>query len=540
MKILRGTSVGAGIAVGRVFYLRHDADQIEKVTVTDTSHEHDRVARAKEEALAQLAALQAKALTEIGESEAMIFEVHQMMLEDPDYNAMIDSIIDDQHVNAEYAVDATCTDFAQRFAQMDNEYMRERAVDVRDISARLIDCLRGGHSASGPTEPSIIAAYDLTPSETIQLDKSLILAFILSGGSVTSHTAILARTMGIPAIIGLGADLTPDLEGDEVIVDGSAGELYIDPDDHARAVLAKKKAGDDERKALLQAMVGQPNVTLDGRSIDVYANIASPSEIDLVRNNDAGGIGLFRSEFIFLETKDYPSEAEQFEQYKTVVEAMHGKRVVIRTLDIGADKRIGYFELDEEENPALGVRGLRLCLERPGVFQTQLRAILRASAFGKVAIMFPMVASAWEVTAAVAAVDEAKDSLRAQGVEFDESVEVGIMIETPAAALISDSLAPMVDFFSVGTNDLTQYTLAVDRQNAAVDRFTDTHHEAVLRLIELAATNAHAHGKWIGICGELGADLTLTERFLRAGIDELSVSPPRILELRQHIREIQL
>ncbi|MDR2896515.1 MAG: phosphoenolpyruvate--protein phosphotransferase [Propionibacteriaceae bacterium] len=540
MEILRGKSVFGGIASGDVFYINNDALSIERRTVDDPGAEKARVAAARAAAIEQLQNLQAKAQAEVGADEAMIFEVHQMMLDDDEFKEGIDSLIESQHVNAEFAVEQVGAEFAQRLASLDDEYLRERAADIRDISTRLIDNLLGRTgAASGPTAPAIIAAFDLTPSQTIGLDKSMILAFVLSGGSTTSHTAILARTMGIPAIIGLGGDLSR-LDGLAAVVDGFAGELYVQPDAAASAALAKKAEKSNEHKLLLEESRGKDNVTLDGHRVDIYSNIGAPEDVALVLKNDAGGVGLFRSEFVFLDADDYPTEEEQFNAYRSVVEGLGGKRVIIRTLDIGADKQVDYFHLDHEENPALGLRGLRLCLERPEVFATQLRAILRASAFGKASIMFPMVASAWEVKAALEAVESSKEHLRRRGAAFDEQIECGIMIETPAAAIISDELAPLVDFFSVGTNDLTQYTLAVDRQNNKIDRFTNTHHEAVLRLIELAAKNAHAAGKWIGICGELGADLELTQRFLKMGIDELSISPARTLELRHHVRGLRL
>jgi phosphotransferase system enzyme I (PtsI) len=540
MQVLRGKPVCAGIAEGRIFYFKRGVEQVIRRSVSDTAAEHARVSAAREKACGELKALHDKALPQVGEQGAMIFEIHQMMLEDEDYRESIESIIDTQGVNAEYAVGVTADTFAMMFSEMEDPYMRARAADVRDVSARLINCLTGGAALTGPTEPVIVAADDLTPSETIQLDKANILAFATSGGSTNSHTAILARTMGIPAVIGLGEGLTRELHGAEAVVNGSAGELYIRPDGETLAALREKKKRDDEYKALLEEYKDKPNVTLDGTEVLIYSNIGNPTELGLVLQNDSGGIGLFRSEFIFLESDTAPTEEQQFQIYKTVAQAMAGKRVIFRTLDAGADKRIAYLDMAEEENPALGIRGLRLCLERPGLFKTQLRAMLRASAFGKVAIMFPMVSSAWEVEAAKKALEEAKRELGANGAEYDGAVEVGIMIETPAAAMISGELAPLVDFFSVGTNDLTQYTLAVDRQNDALDRYCDTHHEAVLRLIELSAKNAHAHGKWIGICGELAADLRLTERFLRMGIDELSVSPVKTLELRRAVRELRL
>ncbi len=528
MKVLKGKPVCGGVAEGKLFYLKRGENKVSRVRVDDAGHEHSRMRAAREKALSELAALYDKALPEVGEQGAMIFEIHQMMVEDEDYCESIENIINTQSVNAEHAVSVTGENFAKMFSEMEDPYMRERAADVRDVSNRLINCLAGGQGISGPVKPAIIAADDLTPSETVQLDKEKILAFATSGGSTNSHTAILARTMGIPAIIGLGEDLAAELHGACAVVDGNTGELYIEPDEKALAALRGKKRQADEHKALLEEYKGKPNVTLDGREVLLYSNIGNPSELGLVLQNDSGGIGLFRSEFIFLESDGFPTEEKQFQIYKTVAQTMAGKRVVFRTLDIGADKQIGYL------------RGLRLCIERPDIFKTQLRALLRASSFGKAAIMFPMVSSAWEIEAARAALEEAKAELSSEGILYDAGIEFGIMIETPAAALISDTLAPLVDFFSVGTNDLTQYTLAVDRQNSKTERYCDTHHEAVLQLIELSAKNAHKHGKWIGICGELAADLSLTEQFLRMDIDELSVSPAKTLELRRLIRELDL
>jgi len=539
MKTIAGTSVCGGIAEGSIFYIKRNDGQITRKSISDTQKELDRVAAAKAQAITELQALYEKALPEVGAQGAMIFEVHQMMLDDEDYTESIENIINTQKVNAEFAVAQTGDNFAAIFSAMEDPYMRERAADVKDISNRIIVCLGGGKSVSiGPAAPAIIVADDLSPSETIQMDRNNILAFVTAEGSTSSHTAILSRTMGIPAIVGAGHDLTENLHGMDAIVDGFTGHLYIQPDDATKKELAEKKRRDAEYKALLEAYKGKPNITRDGREILVYSNIGSPSELNLVISNDSGGIGLFRSEFIFLEADDFPSETAQFEAYKTVAQTMGGKRVIFRTLDVGADKQMDYFQLDKEENPALGIRGIRLCFERPDVLNTQLRALLRASAFGKVAIMIPMIASVWEVEKAKQAIADAKKDLTQQGVAFDPHIEFGIMIETPAAAIISDQLAPLVDFFSVGTNDLTQYTLAVDRQNNKTEKYGDTHHEAVLRLIEMSAKNAHAHGKWIGICGELAADLMLTKRFIDMGIDELSVSPVKTLELRKHIREI--
>ena len=541
MTVQKGMPVCGGIAEGRIFYIKRGDKQVTRVSVSDSENEHNRVKSAMEQAVGELQALYEKALPEVGAQGAMIFEIHQMMVRDEDYCESIESIINTQKVNAEFAVAQTSDIFAKMFSEMDDPYMRERSADVRDISNRVIACLGGGKSASaGPVEPAIIAADDLSPSETIQMDKSKILGFVTALGSTTSHTAILSRTMGIPAIIGMGDSVNENLDGAPAIIDGFTGCLYICPDDETKKTMAEKQRRDAEHKKLLEQYKGKPNVTLCGKEILVYSNIGSPSETGLVLKNDSGGIGLFRSEFIFLEADDFPSEERQFEAYKAVAQAMGGKRVIFRTLDIGADKQIDYFRLDDEENPALGIRGIRLCFEMPDVFQTQLRALLRASAFGKVAIMFPMISSVWEVEEAKRALETAKENLSNQGIRFDADVECGIMIETPAAALISDRLAPLVDFFSVGTNDLTQYTLAVDRQNHKTDKYTDTRHDAIMGLIEMSAANARKHGKWIGICGELAADLTLTERFIKMGIDELSVSPAKTLELRRHIRGLRL
>ncbi|MBR1723469.1 MAG: phosphoenolpyruvate--protein phosphotransferase, partial [Ruminococcus sp.] len=500
------------------------------------------VADAKDKAIAELSEIYEKALKEVGETHAQIFEIHMMMLEDDDYNESIQNIIETQSVNAEYAVAVTSDNFSEMFASMDDAYMQARSADVKDISNRLIACLSGGSgdSADQP-DKMIVCADDLAPSETVSLDKERVLAFVTAFGSSNSHTAILARNMNIPAVISAGEEfLSAVKDGDRIIVDGHTGELYVDPDDETVEKYLEKQREDNEKKALLQQLKGKPNVTKDGKEIKIYANIGGVDGIGAVLANDAGGIGLFRSEFLYLESEDYPTEEQQFSAYKKVLESMAGKKVIIRTMDIGADKQIDYFNLDKEENPALGLRALRICLTRPEIFHTQLRALYRASVYGELGIMFPMVISVSEVEECIAMCDKVKAELADEGIPYSDKVELGIMIETPAAAVISDRLAPMVDFFSVGTNDLTQYTLACDRQNAKLERFVDTHHEAVLRLIELAAKNAHQHGAWIGICGELAADTTLTETFLRMGIDELSVSAPFVLPVRQAVRNADL
>ena len=465
-----------------------------------------------------------------------------MMIEDEDYNESIASIIETQSVNAEYAVAVTADNFSEMFASMDDAYMQARSADVKDISNRIISCLSdGGGSDAVSDEKVIICADDLAPSETVQLDKDKVLAFVTAFGSSNSHTAILARNMNIPAVIGVGTELLNTVKsGVFAAVDGYTGEIFIDPDEETVARLEKKRKEDEEKKHLLQELKGKENVTLDGRKINIYANIGSVDNIGAVLANDAGGIGLFRSEFLYLESSDYPTEEQQFAAYKRVLESMAGKKVIIRTLDIGADKQVDYFGLEKEENPALGYRAIRICLTRHEIFRTQLRALYRASAYGNLGIMFPMITSVSEVEKILAMCGEVREQLRSEGVEVSDNVELGIMIETPAAAIISDRLAPMVDFFSVGTNDLTQYTLACDRQNANIEQFIDTHHEAILRLIEMSAENAHKHGAWIGICGELAADTSLTETFLRMGIDELSVSPTFVLKVRDAVRKCDL
>lgn len=539
MEQIFGKGVSKGVAAGPISFYRRASGVIPRHEVSDTAAELERFRAARETAKEQLAKLYDKALAEAGEDAAMLFEAHQMMLDDLDFVESIEGMIENDRVNAEAAVSDTGAQFAEMFAAMDDSYMQARAADIRDISARVIGILTGeGESGIVSDVPCIVTADDLAPSETVQLDKALILGFITAGGSANSHTAILARTMGIPAIIGAGAALKPELEGKYAILDGQTGEAVIEPDDAERERLLKKQAKEKALKELLDQLKGKPNVTKDGRNVMVYCNIGSPADIDAVLQNDGGGIGLFRSEFLYLQGSDYPTEDEQFEAYKTVAERMGGRRVIIRTLDIGADKQADYFHLDKEENPAMGLRAIRICLTRPEVFRTQLRALYRASAYGKIAIMFPMITSVWEVQEIKRICRNIRAELAEEGVPMADKVELGIMIETPAAVMMSAELAREVDFFSVGTNDLTQYTLAVDRQGVGLDRFFDAHHPAVLRMIRMAAENAHKAGIWIGICGELGADAELTETFLSMGIDELSVSPSAVLPLRSAIRSI--
>ena len=539
MEQIFGKGVSKGVAAGPISFYRRASGVIPRHEVSDTAAELERFRTARETAKEQLAKLYDKALAEAGEDAAMLFEAHQMMLDDLDFVESIEGMIENDRVNAEAAVSDTGVQFAEMFAAMDDSYMQARAADIRDIAARVVGILTGeGESGIVSDVPCIVAADDLAPSETVQLDKSLILGFITSAGSANSHTAILARTMGIPAIISAGDALQPEMEGKYAIIDGQTGEAVIEPDDAERERLLKKQAKEKALKELLDQLKGKPNVTKDGRNVMVYCNIGSPADIDAVLQNDGGGIGLFRSEFLYLQGSDYPTEDEQFEAYKTVAERMGGRRVIIRTLDIGADKQADYFHLDKEENPAMGLRAIRICLTRPEVFRTQLRALYRASAYGKIAIMFPMITSVWEVQEIKRICRNIRAELAEEGVPMADKVELGIMIETPAAVMMSAELAREVDFFSVGTNDLTQYTLAVDRQGVGLDRFFDAHHPAVLRMLRMAAENAHKAGIWIGICGELGADAELIETFLSMGIDELSVSPSAVLPLRSAIRSI--
>lgn len=542
MKTFKGKSVCSAVAVGKISVLKKRDISVKRAHVDDIEGEKKRFEEAKAVSAEQLQSIYDKALKEVGEANAQIFDIHMMMLDDEDYNDSISNIIETQSVNAEYAVAVTADNFAEMFSNMDDSYMKARAADVRDISNRVIENLTGTVSSGEISdEKVIICASDLAPSETVSLDKDKVLAFVTARGSSNSHTAILARNMNIPAVIGVGDEFLAEIsDGTKAIVDGFTGEIFVDPDDETLTRLLEKQSADEKKKALLQELKGKENVTLDGHKINVYANIGSVSDIGKVLANDAGGIGLFRSEFLYLENNDYPTEEQQFTAYKKVLESMVGKKVIIRTLDIGADKKVDYFNLKPEENPALGYRAIRICLTRPEIFKTQLRALYRASAFGNLGIMFPMITSVTELEKILAICEEVKSELRSHGAEISDKTEIGVMIETPAAALISDKLAQMVDFFSVGTNDLTQYTLACDRQNPDIEQFVDTHHEAVLKLIEMSAENAHKHGAWIGICGELGADTELTETFLKMGIDELSVSPNRVLPLREKIRSIKL
>ncbi|MEI3019685.1 phosphoenolpyruvate--protein phosphotransferase [Ruminococcus sp.] len=542
MREYTGKGVYGAIAVGKISIFKKQDTVIQRTSVVDTEAEKARVEAAKTAASEQLQAIYEKALKEVGETNAQIFEIHMMMLEDEDYNESIQNIIDTQKVNAEYAVSVTADNFAEMFSAMDDAYMQARAADVRDISDRIIANLTGTAAAQNTSsEKVIICADDLAPSETVSLDKDKVLAFVTAHGSSNSHTAILARNMNIPAVIGVGSDFLKEVQdGTEAIVDGFTGEIFVEPDETTRQRLLEKQKADEEKKRLLLELKGKENVTKDGTKVNIYANIGSVDNIGAVLLNDAGGIGLFRSEFLYLENNDYPSEEQQFLAYKRVLESMAGKKVIIRTLDIGADKQVDYFHLKKEENPAMGCRAIRICLTRPEIFKTQLRALYRASIYGNLGVMFPMITSVSELEKILAICEEVKAELREQSVTYSDTMELGIMIETPAAAIISDRLAPMVDFFSVGTNDLTQYTLACDRQNPDIEPFIDTHHEAILRLIEMSAKNAHANGAWIGICGELAADTALTETFLRMGIDELSVSPAFVLKVRDAVRNVDL
>lgn len=542
MKKFTGKGVYGAIAMGKISVFQKQDTLIQRTSVKDTEAEKARVETAKAAAAEQLQAIYEKALKEVGETNAQIFEIHMMMLEDDDYNESIQNIIDTQKVNAEYAVSITADNFAEMFSAMDDAYMQARAADVRDISDRIIANLTGNVAVQEDSdEKHIICADDLAPSETVSLDKDKVLAFVTAHGSSNSHTAILARNMNIPAVIGVGSDFLKEVQdGTEAIVDGFTGEIFVEPDETTRQRLLEKQKADEEKKRLLLELKGKENVTKDGTKVNIYANIGSVDNIGAVLLNDAGGIGLFRSEFLYLENTDYPNEEQQFLAYKRVLESMAGKKVIIRTLDIGADKQVDYFHLKKEDNPAMGYRAIRICLTRPEIFKTQLRALYRASIYGNLGIMFPMITSVSELEKILAICEEVKAELREQGVTYSDTMELGIMIETPAAAIISDRLAPMVDFFSVGTNDLTQYTLACDRQNPDIEPFIDTHHEAILRLIEMSAKNAHANGAWIGICGELAADTTLTETFLRMGIDELSVSPAFVLKVRDAVRNVDL
>ena len=538
MQVYSGKSVFGGIAIGKISVYRKNKQQVKRVRTEDTKGELARYEAAKAAAIEQLQELYQKALKEVGEANAAIFEIHQMMLDDGDYNESVENIIETQKVNAEYAVAVTGDNFAQMFRAMDDDYMRERAADVKDISERVLSILNGGQKGKVVTdEPVIIVADDLAPSETVQLEKDMVLSFVTVHGSVNSHTAILARTMAIPALIGTEElPLDDTVDGKLAVVDGLNGKIYVEPDAQTLEAMKKRRQAELEKKELLQLLKGKDNVTLDGKKIMLYANIGNIKDLATVIQNDAGGIGLFRSEFIYLEKDRYPTEEEQFSIYKTAVETMAGKRVIIRTLDIGADKQCEYFKMDKEENPALGYRAIRICLTRPEIFKTQLRALFRASAYGNLAIMYPMITSLWEVKRIKEIVEEVKAELTAEQLEFGNPQQ-GIMIETPAAVMMSGELAKEVDFFSIGTNDLTQYTLAIDRQNPKLDKFYDAHHPAVLSMIRMTVENAHKAGIWAGICGELGADTSLTKEFLAMGVDELSVSPGSILPIRKIILE---
>ena len=538
MQVYSGKSVFGGIAIGKISVYKKNEQQVKRVRTEDTKGELARYEAAKAAAVEQLQELYQKALKEVGEANAAIFEIHQMMLDDGDYNESVENIIETQKVNAEYAVAVTGDNFAQMFRAMDDDYMRERAADVKDISERVLSILNGGQKGKVVTdEPVIIVADDLAPSETVQLEKDMVLSFVTVHGSVNSHTAILARTMAIPALIGTEElPLDDTVDGKLAVVDGMNGKIYVEPDAQTLEAMKKRRQAELEKKELLQLLKGKDNVTLDGKKIMLYANIGNIKDLATVIQNDAGGIGLFRSEFIYLEKDRYPTEEEQFSIYKTAVETMAGKRVIIRTLDIGADKQCEYFKMDKEENPALGYRAIRICLTRPEIFKTQLRALFRASAYGNLAIMYPMITSLWEVKRIKEIVEEVKAELTAEQLEFGNPQQ-GIMIETPAAVMMSGELAKEVDFFSIGTNDLTQYTLAIDRQNPKLDKFYDAHHPAVLSMIRMTVENAHKAGIWAGICGELGADTSLTKEFLAMGVDELSVSPGSILPIRKIILE---
>ena len=540
MYTYHGKSVFGGVAIGKICLYRKGEQTVKRIKIEDSTHEIARFDEAVQESIRQLGELYDKAVKEVGEANAAIFEIHQMMLEDDDYLDAAKNIIETQKVNAEYAVAVTGDNFSQMFSSMDDEYMRGRAADVKDISERIVRILSGGTGQGIATdEPVIILADDLAPSETVQLEKDKVLSFVTVHGSVNSHTAILARTMSIPALIGTDVALDDSVDGKFAIVDGTNGILYVEPDDDTLEIMEKRQQEELEKKRLLQTLKGRETVTLDGKTIRLYANIGNSKDLASVIQNDAAGIGLFRSEFLYLEKETFPTEEEQFQVYRHVVETMAGKPVIIRTLDIGADKQCDYFELKKEENPAMGCRAIRICLTRPEIFKTQLRALFRASAYGNLQIMYPMITSVWEVEAIGKIVDEVKAELKSQNIQFGEPKQ-GIMIETPAAVMISRDLAKKVDFFSIGTNDLTQYTLAIDRQNPELDAFYDPHHPAVLAMIKMVVENAHAEGIWAGICGELGADMTLTKEFLKMGVDELSVSPGRILPIRKIIVETDI
>ena len=541
MLVVKGKSVFSGITMGPLALFHRNTVSTARRRIKDTDAEVERFQEARLASIEQLKDMYEKAVQKVGEEDAAVFEVHQMMLDDDDYIDNIVTLISQKKINAEAAVEETAQQFSEMFRSMDDAYMKERAADVLDISRRIQVQLCGGEANDfSAYDGVILAADDLAPSETLQLDTDKILGFVTSGGSTNSHTAILARTLGITAVVNTGTQLHTDVEGKTVIVDGFTGTVYLDPDSATLDKMKKKQAEAEERKIRLEAYRGKESVTVDGYKVNVFANIGNPDNVPQALANDAEGIGLFRSEFLYLENATYPTEEQQFEAYKKTVEMMEGKTVVIRTLDIGADKKVDYFDLKAEENPAMGMRAIRICLTRPTLFKTQLRALCRASAYGKIAIMFPMIISVDEVRRSRELLRQVQNELRHEGIAFDESMEVGIMIETPAAALISDELAKEVDFFSIGSNDLTQYTLAIDRQQTDLDNFFDPRHPALLRLIEMTVKNGHKEGIWVGICGELGADLSLTEDFLRMGVDELSVSPPAVLPLREKIGSINL
>lgn len=541
MLVVKGKSVFSGITMGPLALFHRNTVSTARRRIKDTDAEVERFQEARLASIEQLKDMYEKAVQKVGEEEAAVFEVHQMMLDDDDYIDNIITLISQEKINAEAAVEETAQQFSEMFRSMDDAYMKERAADVLDISRRIQVQLCGGEANDfSAYDGVILAADDLAPSETLQLDTDKILGFVTSGGSTNSHTAILARTLGITAVVNTGTQLHTDVEGKAVIVDGFTGTVYLDPDPATLDKMKKKQAEAEERKIRLEAYRGKESVTVDGYKVNVFANIGNPDNVPQALANDAEGIGLFRSEFLYLENATYPTEEQQFEAYKKTAEMMGGKTVVIRTLDIGADKKVDYFDLKAEENPDMGMRAIRICLTRPTLFKTQLRALCRASAYGKIAIMFPMIISVDEVRRSRELLRQVQNELRHEGIAFDESMEVGIMIETPAAALISDELAKEVDFFSIGSNDLTQYTLAIDRQQTDLDNFFDPHHPALLRLIEMTVKNGHKEGIWVGICGELGADLSLTEDFLRMGVDELSVSPPSVLPLREKIGSIDL
>lgn len=539
MQCFQGKSVYKGIVMGPVAVLKKNDYQVKRTRIEDPEAEVKRVKEAVEVSKKQLGRLYDKAVREVGEASAAIFEVHQMMLEDEDYLESMQNMIRTELVNAEYAAAATGDNFAEMFAAMDDEYMKARSADVKDISERLVRNLSGeGDNDLSSMEPSVIVADDLSPSETVQMDKEKILAFVTVHGSTNSHTAILARMMNIPALIGVPMDLNGLKTGMTAVVDGFSGQVIFEPEEDVRKETEKRMQEEAEKQKLLEELKGKENITPDGRKINIYANIGSVGDLGYVMENDAGGIGLFRSEFLYLGRNDFPTEEEQFQAYKQAVQTMAGKKVIIRTLDIGADKQVEYFNLGKEENPALGYRAIRICLKQPEIFKAQLRALFRAAVYGNLSVMYPMITSTEEVEKIYAIVAEVEEELKAQEVQY-KIPEQGIMIETPAAVMISDRLAEMVDFFSIGTNDLTQYTLAIDRQNEQLDDFYNPHHEAVLRMIRMVVENAHKCGKWAGICGELGADLTLTEQFVRMGVDELSVAPSMILKLRKVVREMK-